>query len=147
GEPAGPGEVGELVATQLGPRALPLVRYAPRDAYRLLAGPCPCGDPALRVAFVGQVGVIRKIKGVLVHPAQVHAVTTQFPELGRFQVVVEHPAGERYERARLRAGTVRPPADPDALRRALAERLNAAILIQMHVALVADAGAPARAGH
>src|SRR5207249_3060840 len=65
GAPVGPGGVGELVATQLGRHALPLVRYAPRDAYRLLPGACPCGNPAPRVAFVGLVGAIKKIKGVL----------------------------------------------------------------------------------
>ncbi|HJQ84016.1 MAG TPA: hypothetical protein VKA21_08075 [Candidatus Binatia bacterium] len=146
GEPAAIGGVGELVATQLGPRALPLVRYAPRDAYRLLAGECSCGDPAPRVAFVGQVGVIRKIKGVLVHPAQIHAVTAEFPELGRFQVVVEHRPGDRYERAVLRAGTVAPPANPEALRRALAERLKATVLIQVDVELVPEADVPEAAG-
>ena len=146
GAPSGPGGVGELVATQLGRHALPLVRYAPRDAYRLLSGACPCGNPAPRVAFVGQVGAIRKIKGVLVHPAQIHAVTSQFPELGRFQVVVEHPAGERYERATLRAGTVTAPADPEALRRTLAERLGSTVLIQMEVELVPEAAVPETAG-
>ena len=146
GEPAEPGGVGELVATQLGPRALPLVRYAPRDAYRLLPGACACGDPSLRVAFVGQVGVIRKIKGVLVHPAQIHAVTAEFPELGRFQVRVEHRPGERYERALLRAGTVAVPGDPDALRRTLAERLRSTVLIQMDVELVPEADIPETAG-
>jgi len=146
GAPVGPGGVGELVATQLGRHALPLVRYAPRDAYRLLPGACPCGNPAPRVAFVGLVGAIKKIKGVLVHPAQIHAVTSQFPELGRFQIVVEHPAGERYERATLRAGTVRPPADADALCRTLAERLKATVLIQMEVALVPEGDVPETAG-
>src|SRR5437867_5994302 len=82
GAPVWPGAVGELVVTQLGRHALPLVRYAPRDAYRLLPGACPCGNPAPRVAFVGLVGAIKKIKGVLVHPAQIHAVTRQFPALG-----------------------------------------------------------------
>jgi len=146
GAPVGAGGVGELVATQLGRHALPLVRYAPRDAYRLLPGTCPCGSSAPRVAFVGQVGAIKKIKGVLVHPAQIHAVTSQFPELGRFQIVVEHPAGERYERATLRAGTVRPPADADALCRTLAERLKATVLIQMEVALVPEGDVPETAG-
>ena len=146
GEPVGPGDVGELVATQLGRHALPLVRYAPRDAYRLLAGACACGDPAPRVAFVGQVGVIRKIKGVLVHPAQIHAVTTSFPALGRFQVVVEHPAGERYERAVLRVVTTSAPGDPDALRRAVAERIKTTVLISMDVELVGDADVPESAG-
>ena len=146
GEPVGPGEVGELVATQLGPRALPLVRYAPRDAFRLLAGPCACGSPALRLVFVGQVGVIKKIKGVLVHPAQVHAVVSQFPGLGRFQIVVEHPEGARYDSAVLRVGTQTPPADPDALRRAVAERLKATVLIGMEVELVPEADVPEAAG-
>src|SRR5579862_7372235 len=93
GDPVAAGAVGELIATQLGRRALPLVRYAPGDAFRLLEGPCSCGDPAPRIIFVGQVGAIKKIKGVLVHPAQVHTVTSTFPELGRFQILIDHPAG------------------------------------------------------
>src|SRR5213080_561307 len=140
GEPVEPGGTGELVATQLGPRALPLVRYAPRDVFHLLPGACACGNPALRLRFVGQAGAIRKIKGVLVHPAQVHAVTSDFPELGRFQIVVER--GARYDRARLRAGTVRAPAEPEALARALAERLKSTVLIQMDVELVPEADIP-----
>ena len=142
GEPAEPGGVGELVATLLGPRALPLVRYAPRDAFRLLPGACACGDPSPRLRFVGQVGVIRKIKGVLVHPMQVQAVTGTFPELGRFQIVVEHPVGARYDHAVLRVGTVRPPVDPEALKRMLAERVKATVLIQMDVELVPEAEIP-----
>jgi phenylacetate-CoA ligase len=146
GAPAGADGAGELVATQLGPRALPLVRYAPGDVYRLLPGPCACGDPALRVRFVGQVGAIRKIKGVLVHPAQVHGVISSFPEIGRFQIVVDHLPGERFDRAVLRAGIVSPPADPEALRRALAERLRATVLIGMDVELVPVADVPEEAG-
>ncbi len=146
GEPVAPGSVGELVATQLGPHALPLVRYSPCDAFRLLAGPCPCGDPAPRLVFVGQVGVIKKIKGVLVHPAQVHAVTSQFPGLSRFQILVEHPEGARYDRAVLRVATTAMPADPEPLKRAVAERLKATVLIQMDVELVAEADVPEAAG-
>ncbi len=142
GMPAEPGGVGELVATQLGPRALPLVRYAPGDAFRLLPAACPCGDRTPRLEFVGQVGVIKKIKGVLVHPAQVHAITSQFPELGRFQIIVEHPAGQRYDRAILRAGTTRPPANGARLERALADRLKATVLIQMDVELVPEEDIP-----
>jgi phenylacetate-CoA ligase len=146
GEPAEPGEIGELVATQLGPRALPLVRYAPGDAFRLLLGQCPCGDPSLRLVFVGQVGAIKKVKGVLVHPAQVHKVTSLFPEIGRFQIVVEHPDHARYDRATLRAGILQAPTDPEALKRSLAEQLKATVLIQMEVELVPDADIPETAG-
>jgi len=136
GEPVEPGGTGELVATQLGPRALPLVRYAPGDVFRLLPGACPCGDPAPRVVFVGQVGAIRKIKGVLVHPAQVHRALSEFPDVTRFQIVVDHPEGERYDRAVLRVGVTSPPADPAAQARAIAERVKAVALIGMDVELV-----------
>jgi hypothetical protein len=96
--------------------------------------------------FVGQVGVIKKIKGVLVHPAQVHTVTAAFAELGRFQIIVDHPEGERYDHAVLRVGTVREPADPEGLRRALAAQLKATVLIQMDVQLVPEAEIPEAAG-
>jgi len=140
GEPAEPGGIGEIVATQLGPRALPLVRYAPGDAFRLLAEPCPCGDRSLRIAFVGQVGAIRKIKGVLIHPAQVQRVLAGFPEVGRFQIVVEQRPGERYESAVLRAGVVGPIA-PDLAER-LAARLKATVLIGFEVQVVGEGEVP-----
>jgi phenylacetate-CoA ligase len=142
GEPVAEGGTGELVATQLGPRALPLVRYAPGDVFRLLPGACACGDPAPRVVFVGQVGAIRKIKGVLVHPSQVHRALSDFPAISRFQIVVDHPAGERYDRAVLRAGLTTPAGDVPALARAIAERVKAVALIGMDVELVAESELP-----
>ncbi|HJW71172.1 MAG TPA: hypothetical protein VJ829_17640 [Candidatus Binatia bacterium] len=142
GEPVSEGGTGELVATQLGPRALPLVRYAPGDVFRLLAGPCPCGDPAPRVVFVGQVGAIRKIKGVLVHPSQVHRALSEFPAVSRFQIVVDHPRGERYDRAVLRAGLTAPVDDAERLARAIAERVQAVALVGMDVELVSESELP-----
>lgn len=144
GEPVGPGEEGEIVATQLGPRALPLVRYAPGDLFRILEGSCPCGSRAPRIVFVGQVGAMRKIKGVLVHPVQIDAALRTFPGLGRFQVVVDHPAGERYERATVRIGLASPLAEEDQrdLASAIAARLKQTVLVQMDVELVAEASIP-----
>jgi phenylacetate-CoA ligase len=142
GEPVGPGGTGELVATQLGPRALPLVRYAPGDVFRLLDGACPCGDPSLRVVFVGQKGAIRKVKGVLVHPAQVHKALSEMAEVSRFQIVVDHPEGQRYERAVLRVGLASEPADRAAFAARVAERVKATALISMDVELVPEAQVP-----
>jgi phenylacetate-CoA ligase len=135
GAPVGPGGTGEVVVTQLGERAMPLVRYAPGDVFRTYAKPCACGDPSPRVAFVGQVGAIRKIKGVLVHPAQVKATLGQFPELGNFQIVVDHPAGARYDHAVIRIGCAVPSAELAAQVR---DRLKANVLIQMDIELVPD---------
>ena len=72
--------------------------------------------------------------------------TSAFPELGRFQIVVEHPEGQRYDRAVLRVGTVQTPADPEELKRALADQIKANVLIQMEVELVAEAEIPEAAG-
>jgi phenylacetate-CoA ligase len=140
GEPVAPGGSGELVVTQLGERAMPLLRYAPGDVFRTYAAPCACGDSAPRVAFVGQVGGIRKIKGVLVHPAQVKTTLGQFPELGNFQIVVDHPAGARYDSAVIRIGCDAP--SPDLAAR-IRDRLKANVLIQMDVELVPASEVPA----
>src|SRR5262245_6435216 len=104
GEPTPAGGCGEVVVTQLGERAMPLLRYAPGDVFRTYAEPCACGDRTPRVRVVGQVGGIRKIKGVLVHQAQVKAALGQFPELGNFQLIVDHPQDARYDSAVLRVG-------------------------------------------
>jgi phenylacetate-CoA ligase len=142
GAPAEPGGVGELIATHLGPRALPLVRYAPGDAYRLLEGTCRCGNASPRVEFFGQVGAIRKIKGVLIHPAQVQKVLAGFPGVGRFQIVVEQQPGERYETAVLRAGVAGAAAPPPGLAEEMGAQLKATVLITMAVELVPEAEIP-----
>ncbi len=149
GELAEPGGVGELIASHLGPRGLPLVRYAPGDAYRLLTGTCPCGNPSPRVEFFGQVGAIRKIKGVLIHPIAVADFLTRFPGTGPFQIVVEQRAGESFERATLRVAVADASAREGDGGRELAARIAAgtkgALLIQMDVELCAPDAIPAEA--
>lgn len=145
GEPVAPGGVGELVATQLGERAMPLLRYAPGDLYRTWAEPCPCGDPARRVDIIGQVGMIRKIRGVLVHPAQVKETLAAFPELGRFQIVVEHADGARYDHGAIRIACDG-PVDRAALAARVRDRLRANIMLQLDVELVPTADIPESAG-
>jgi len=149
GEPAQPGGVGELIATHLGPRALPLVRYAPGDAYKIRDGDCPCGNPSPRVDFFGQVGAIRKIKGVLIHPIAVADYLARFGEAGRFQVVVEQRKGESFERATLRVGTRDQALPGSDAGRELAGRIAAgvkgALLIQMDVELCLEDHIPPEA--
>jgi phenylacetate-CoA ligase len=141
GAAVAPGGIGEVVVTQLGERAMPLLRYAPGDVFRTYAESCACGDRSLRVSFVGQVGGIRKIKGVLVHPAQVKSALALFPELGAFQIVVDHPASARYDRAVIRIGCDA-PVDHTALAARIRDRLKANVLIHMDVELVPTAAIP-----
>lgn len=145
GEPVEPGGTGEIVATLLDPRALPLVRYAPGDVFRIAADPCPCGDPSPRISFVGQVGAIRKIKGVLVHPSQVHRALLDFPEATRFQIVVDHPEGARYDRAVLKVGLSKPASEVEPLRERIGAAIKASVLIHMEIDLVAAETLPEEA--
>jgi len=75
GAPLPDGEVGEILVTTLGERAMPLLRYRTGDAGRILPAPCPCGSRLRRlgpvagrlapgnVDDVGDVGITRPIKG------------------------------------------------------------------------------------
>jgi len=77
-----------------------------------------------------------------VHPAQVKQTLAHFPELGAFQIEVDHPAGQRYDSAVIRIACASPsPALSDAVR----DRLKAHILITMDVDLVAPSAIPAGA--
>jgi len=87
------GEAGEIVATSFTKRALPVIRYRTGD----LVGPlnmerCPCGRTTPRMLrILGRASDIAKVKGMFVVPRQVEDVITKFPELGRYQIIVDHP--------------------------------------------------------
>ena len=64
-----PGELGEILVTTLGQRALPLLRYRSGDAAFWLPGPCACGSRLRRLGCVpgrlganGQ-GIVHRVKG------------------------------------------------------------------------------------
>ena len=103
--PSAPGGTGELVATQLGPRALPLVRYAPGDVFRLLDGAVPVRR-SRRCASCssGRRAPSARSRASSSIRRRCTRRSRELPEVGRFQIVVDHPEGQRYERARLRVG-------------------------------------------
>ena len=56
GEALADGEVGEVVVTTLGRRAMPLLRYRTGDLARLETGPCACGGVTARLCDVAGRG-------------------------------------------------------------------------------------------
>ena len=89
GEPAGPGQPGEVVGT-LFDVAYPLVRFATGDLSSL--GPeerCPCGRTTAKLhGLLGRVGDGVKVKGMFVRAGQIAEVMKRFPEVARWQAVV-----------------------------------------------------------
>lgn len=94
GRPAQPGEMGEIVITQLHNRAMPLVRYATQDV--AIAGDdaiCPCGRELPLID-----GIQGRVPDIVTAPdgtaLVVHYFTILFEHLdgiGQFQVVQEKP--------------------------------------------------------
>ena len=88
GDPVGPGEVGEVVATRLDAH-YPLLRFATGDMSRFLDGPSPCGRTGRRLAgWLGRADQTTKVKGMFVHPGAIATVAKRHPEIGRARLVV-----------------------------------------------------------
>ncbi len=65
------GEVGELVVTSLNPD-YPLIRFETGDLTCVLPGPCPTGRTNRWIkGWLGRADQTAKVRGMLVHPAQV----------------------------------------------------------------------------
>lgn len=84
------GEPGELVVTNLGRAASPVIRYRTRDIVRLDRSPCRCGRTLVRA--VG--GVLSRaddmvcVRGVNVYPTAVEAVVRQFAEVVEYRSTI-----------------------------------------------------------
>ncbi|MEG2631308.1 MAG: AMP-binding protein, partial [Comamonas sp.] len=87
-DPVPDGEVGELVVTTLNP-GYPLVRFGTGDLSAVLPGACPTGRTNIRIrGWMGRADQTTKVRGMFVHPAQVHQVVQRFAQVQRARLVV-----------------------------------------------------------
>ncbi|MEE2638712.1 MAG: AMP-binding protein [Acidobacteriota bacterium] len=88
--PVADGEPGELVVTNLGRSASPVIRYRTRDIVRLDRRPCACGRPLARAegGILSRADDMVCIRGVNVYPTAVEAVIRRFPEVVEYRSVV-----------------------------------------------------------
>ena len=94
GEPAAPGEVGEVVATPLYNRDYPLIRFGTGDLSAVLPGASPCGRTNMRIrGWLGRADQTTKVKGLFVHPAQVAEIARRHPSITRARLVVDQADG------------------------------------------------------
>jgi len=90
GEPVPAGEVGEVVVTVFNPD-YPLIRFATGDLSAILtdAPPSPCGRTNTRIkGWLGRADQTTKIRGMFVHPSQVHEIAQRHPEIVKARLVV-----------------------------------------------------------
>jgi phenylacetate-CoA ligase len=88
GDPVADGEVGEVVVTVFRDD-YPMIRLATGDLSAVLPGLSSCGRTNRRLrGWMGRADQTTKIKGMLVHPAQVAEIARRHPALARLRLVV-----------------------------------------------------------
>ncbi|MGH8066468.1 MAG: phenylacetate--CoA ligase family protein [Candidatus Entotheonellia bacterium] len=129
------GASGELVVSDVWRQAMPIIRYRTGDLTEgLNLEPCPCGRTAPRMKrIIGRVSDIPRIKGMFVVPRNVQSVLDRFPELGRFQLIVDRPA--RQDELTIKI-VLKQPVDREALGQRLIAEIREAIRLTAAVEFV-----------
>lgn len=85
------GEIGELVVTNLGRWASPLIRYRTGDLVRADTEPCPCGRTFLRLdgGILGRSDELIHVRGNNVYPTALEAILRQFAEIAEYLIEVD----------------------------------------------------------
>ncbi|MCW8951645.1 MAG: AMP-binding protein [Rhodospirillales bacterium] len=91
GDPVAPGEVGEVVVTNLTSSDYPLIRFATGDLSAVLPGTSPCGRTNMRIkGWMGRADQTTKVKGMFVHPSQVNEVVKRHDAVTKARLVVDN---------------------------------------------------------
>jgi phenylacetate-CoA ligase len=81
------GEVGELVITNLGIEAMPLIRFKTGDMVRAHHEACPCGRSTMRLGpIVGRKGQMIKYRGTTLYPPALANALHNFEEIESFVI-------------------------------------------------------------
>lgn len=88
GEPAGEGELSELVITALGRTGSPVIRYRTGDLVRpTWNDPQPCNFVLLEGGALGRVDDMLIIRGVNIFPSSIEQILRGFPEIVEFRMM------------------------------------------------------------
>ncbi len=88
--PVADGERGELVVTNLGRAASPLIRYRTGDIVIRRSGPCACGRDFARLegGILSRADDMVNVRGVNVYPSAVESVVRRFGEVAEYRATV-----------------------------------------------------------
>jgi len=133
------GGSGELVLTNLGRGAMPLLRYRTGDLVRTVPGEAGALDTRRFIGFEG--GILGRrddmivVRGVNLQPLAVECVVRRFEGIGEFRVLIEEKRGMIEARLEIEA------VDPCIVHQ-LEEALEAAFALRLPVALAAPGSLP-----
>jgi phenylacetate-CoA ligase len=126
GRPVADGEHGELVVTNLGRTASPVIRYRTGDIVVRRLTPCPCGRTWARLegGILGRADDMVNIKGVNVYPVGIETVVRRFAEVVEFRSIVSESGAMRSLRLEIE---VAPQTDAAAIAARVAYQLREAL--------------------
>ena len=133
------GQPGELVVTNLGRTASPVIRYRTGDVVVKWAEPCPCGRTWLRLrgGILGRADDMVNVRGVNVYPASVEAVVRHFDDVVEFRSIVSRAGAMRSLRVEIEVAAT--TSDPATRASDVAAELRGALGLTVPVTVV-DAG-------
>lgn len=143
GAHVGPGEQGELILTNLGRWASPLVRYRTGDLVLRSAHPvCACGssDLALEGGILGRTDDMVLVRGVNVFPSAVEDTVRRFASVAEYRVEVRTSAAMTELELKLEPAVECP--DASLLARDVEAALRSAFNLRIPVSLVAPGALP-----
>jgi phenylacetate-CoA ligase len=134
--PVPDGELGELVLTNLGRTASPLIRYRTGDLVRITRARCACGRSFARLkgGILGRKDDMMIIRGNNVFPSAIEAILREFDEIAEYRLSVVDRKGMNELRIEIE---IEPRAMPESTEPArqpestsVTERMGAAELPQ-----------------
>ena len=135
GEPVPPGEVGELVLTNLGRLDSPLLRYRTGDLVRAVPDPAPVpgAEGFLRLAggVIGRADDMLHVRGNNLYPSAIEAIVRKVPGVAEYQVEVRRDGAMADIALRVEPA---PGTDGAQLARAVAEAVRDGLLFRVEVA-------------
>lgn len=145
GQPARPGEPGELVLTTLGRIGSPLLRYRTGDLVKAAERrdtPCACGRRELALAggILARTDDMLVVRGVNIYPSAIEEIIFQSGDVAEYQIEVRTQAA--LTELHVRVEPRMPAADPIALARNLEKAFQAAFALRIPVEVVASGSLP-----
>jgi phenylacetate-CoA ligase len=136
GGPVPDGEMGEIVITNLGRAASPVIRYRTGDLAIRRGGTCACGRTFawLDGGILSRADDMVAVRGVNVYPTAIEAAIRRVPEVGEFRATVTRQAAMRALNVDIEI--VGPSADPHPSELAVARELREALGLTVPVRTV-----------
>ena len=142
GDAVADGQTGELVLTNLGRTASPVIRYRTGDLVIRRSEPCACGRTWARLegGILGRADDMVNIRGVNVYPVGIESVVRRLPEVVEFRSVVSRQGSMRSLRLEIE---VAPEfEDSNAVASRVAYHLREALGLSVNVQVVESGTLP-----